>query len=153
MSSAVPASGTGTNMNRAKLPPDVEARLHLMGSECPLLAVLGGDGASGVAVSDLVPFLPLQQLLWLLPQLHLHPKIYKLKSTERTSAEVDEYMTSKLCPPGQWAADPALPRCNQRALEAGIPSIEVSPLQGQWLAVTAKGIRAERILEIGTLWG
>lgn len=61
-------------------------------------------------------------------------------------------MTTKLCPP-QWAGNPILERCKQRADDAGIPAIEVSPLQGQHLAVTALGIKAAKILEIGTLWG
>jgi len=72
---------------------------------------------------------------------------------KHTAAETDEYLTSKLAPKGQWAADPALERCRQRAQDARIPAIEVSAMQGQWLAVLAKGIKAEKILELGTLWG
>jgi len=58
-----------------------------------------------------------------------------------------------LVPPKDWANDPSLRRSRKRAEDAGLPEIAVSPMQGQFLAVLAKGMRASKILEIGTLWG
>lgn len=34
-----------------------------------------------------------------------------------------------------------------------MPKIAISPMQGQFLSVLARGIKAEKILEIGTLHG
>ncbi|ORY35817.1 S-adenosyl-L-methionine-dependent methyltransferase [Naematelia encephala] len=70
-----------------------------------------------------------------------------------SAAAVDAYLTSKLAPKGQWADDPILEECRRRAAEADMPEIEVSPMQGQFLAVLALGLKATKILEIGTLWG
>lgn len=70
-----------------------------------------------------------------------------------TADEVDTYLESKLAPRGDWAGDPSLERSHRRALEAGVPEIAVSPMQGQFLAILAKGMGASKILEIGTLWG
>jgi len=69
-----------------------------------------------------------------------------------TAAEADAYLESKLNLPG-FADDPALARGRARAMEAGVPDIAVSPMQGQFLSVLVKGIGATRVLEIGTLWG
>lgn len=66
---------------------------------------------------------------------------------------MDAYLESKLAPPGEWAGDPSLARSHQRARDAGVPDIAVSPMQAQFLAILAKGIGASKILEIGTLWG
>lgn len=41
----------------------------------------------------------------------------------------------------------------KRSMEEGVPDIGVSPMQGQFLSVLAKGMGAEKILEVGTLWG
>lgn len=70
-----------------------------------------------------------------------------------TAQEVDEYLESKLVPPGEWAGDPSLERSHQLARDAGVPEIAVSPMQGQFLAILAKSMGASKILEIGTLWG
>src|SRR3712207_6028055 len=58
--------------------------------------------------------------------------------------ELDDYFAGLLAP-----EDDAL-----RAVEyEGLPRHEVSPLQGQLLHLLAKSVRAESILEIGTLGG
>lgn len=44
-------------------------------------------------------------------------------------------------------------RAQARADEAGLPTISVTPMQGQFLSVLARGMKAEKILEIGTLAG
>lgn len=49
--------------------------------------------------------------------------------------------------------DDALANALRTAAEAGMPAINVAPNQGKFLHLLAKGIRANRILEIGTLAG
>lgn len=70
----------------------------------------------------------------------------------QTTAGVEGYLTSKLSAPG-YAGDAALARGVQRARDAGMPSIAVSPMVGQLLAIMAKSMKATRVLEIGTLGG
>ena len=70
----------------------------------------------------------------------------------RTAQATDEYLDSKLLVP-EYGADPSLANSIKRAQEAGIPELSVSPQQGQFLSVLAKGMGATRILEIGTLYG
>jgi predicted O-methyltransferase YrrM len=50
-------------------------------------------------------------------------------------------------------ADPALAAALEASAAAGLPAIQVSPLQGRLLHLLARGIGARRILEIGTLGG
>lgn len=69
-----------------------------------------------------------------------------------TAQRVDEYLVSKLSHP-EYSGDPSLARGVERADNAGVPQIAVTPMQGQFLSVLAKSIKAERILEIGTLAG
>lgn len=69
-----------------------------------------------------------------------------------TAASTDEYLESRLSH-SEYAADPSLSRGKERAEEAGMPKIAVSPMQGQFLSILARGIKAEKILEIGTLGG
>ncbi|WVO14484.1 hypothetical protein L204_102119 [Cryptococcus depauperatus] len=69
-----------------------------------------------------------------------------------TPTEVDEYLNSKVLP-SQYGGDPIFARIQKRADEAGLPTISVSPQQGQFLAVLALSIKAERVLEVGTLAG
>lgn len=56
-----------------------------------------------------------------------------------------------------WFADRLRPRddalVDATAAGAALPQIQVSDLQGGFLAVLARAIRARRILEIGTLFG
>jgi len=47
--------------------------------------------------------------------------------------------------------DPALEQAVERAEAAGLPPIAVSPNQGKYLHLTARLMRAEAILELGTL--
>ena len=63
-------------------------------------------------------------------------------------ADVDEQFQSWLLPP-----DDALTAALADAAAAGLPPINVSPLQGAFLHVLARAIGAERILEFGTLAG
>ena len=49
--------------------------------------------------------------------------------------------------------DPVLTRTLERAHEAGIPDIHISPAQGQYLYLMAKLCTPKRILEVGTLAG
>ncbi len=61
---------------------------------------------------------------------------------------VDEAVASWLLPP-----DPVLAEAEAAARAAGLPEIQVSPLQGRLLAVLARAIGARQVLEIGTLFG
>jgi predicted O-methyltransferase YrrM len=61
---------------------------------------------------------------------------------------VDDYFAEKLAP-----SDQALKLALEANTRAGLPPHDVSPLQGKLLALLAKLVRAERILEIGTLGG
>ncbi len=63
-------------------------------------------------------------------------------------AAVDEYLSSLFLP-----ADATLEQALRVSQAAGLPSIQVSPLQGKLLHLLAKSIAARRILEIGTLGG
>lgn len=49
--------------------------------------------------------------------------------------------------------DPALDAASEAARAAGLPDIAVSPVMGKHLYLLAKLVRAQRILEIGTLGG
>ena len=72
---------------------------------------------------------------------------------ERTAAATDAYLESKLVHPGVLAGDPLVEKWYGRARAAGLPDIRVSAMQGQYLSVLARALRAAKILEIGTLWG
>jgi len=61
---------------------------------------------------------------------------------------VDRYYEALLEPP-----DPVLEAALRASAAAGLPDIQVSPLQGKLLQLLAKAVRARRILEIGTLGG
>jgi predicted O-methyltransferase YrrM/DNA-binding PadR family transcriptional regulator len=61
---------------------------------------------------------------------------------------VDEYFDGALL-----ADDKDLERAQQAIQAAGLPDISVSPGQGKLLHLLARGIGAQRILEIGTLGG
>jgi len=65
-----------------------------------------------------------------------------------TWAAVDNYFGALLAP-----NDPALARALQSSSAAGLPQIQVSPLQGKLLHLFARMIPARNILEIGTLGG
>jgi len=61
---------------------------------------------------------------------------------------VDEYVSGLLAP-----HDDALDAALNAGVEAGLPSIQVSPPQGQLLNLLARAVGAKRILEFGTLAG
>jgi predicted O-methyltransferase YrrM len=62
--------------------------------------------------------------------------------------EVDEYLDGLFLP-----TDPTLDAALRASEAAGLPSIQVSPSQGQYLHLLARIVGARRILEIGTLGG
>lgn len=66
--------------------------------------------------------------------------------TEEQWTTVDEYLGSLLV-----SDDEALQNALKMSAEAGLPPIQVSPVQGKWLNLLARSIKARRILEIGTL--
>ena len=66
--------------------------------------------------------------------------------SEEQWTRVDEYLSSLLVPD-----DKALQNALKASAEAGLPSIQVSPVQGKLLHLLARSIKARRILEIGTL--
>jgi predicted O-methyltransferase YrrM len=68
-------------------------------------------------------------------------------SQERWTA-VDRYLTDLFVP-----SDPALDAALQASAAAGLPSIQVSPVQGKLLHLLARVRGARHILEIGTLGG
>ena len=61
---------------------------------------------------------------------------------------VDRYFTERLVP-----SDPILEAALEASAAAGLPSINVSPVQGKFLHLLALTKGASRILEIGTLGG
>jgi predicted O-methyltransferase YrrM len=68
--------------------------------------------------------------------------------TQEVWTAVDKYITDLLHPP-----DPALEAALQAASAAGLPPIQVSPVQGKLLHLLARSCNARQILEIGTLGG
>lgn len=65
-----------------------------------------------------------------------------------TWQQVDDYFGRLLT-----SSDPALDAALQANREAGLPAIDLTPLQGQFLHLLARICGARRILEIGTLGG
>ncbi|MEP9379026.1 O-methyltransferase [Aquabacter sp. CN5-332] len=61
---------------------------------------------------------------------------------------VDDYIADTLL-----GRDPILDQVLAASADAGLPAINVSPAQGQMLALFARMVGAKRILEIGTLGG
>ncbi len=84
-----------------------------------------------------------------------------IKATMRTSGETDEVDQTDQC----WGAvdryladllidvDPVLDAALTANSNAGLPRLDVSPLQGKLLHLIARLARAQTILEIGTLGG
>ena len=62
--------------------------------------------------------------------------------------EVDAYIEKLFVPP-----DPALKAALAAAAGRGLPEIQISPAQGKLLYLLARLVRAEHILELGTLAG
>jgi predicted O-methyltransferase YrrM len=61
---------------------------------------------------------------------------------------VDDYITGTLVP-----ADPVLDAALAANADAGLPAIDVAPVEGRFLHILARMVGARRILEIGTLGG
>jgi predicted O-methyltransferase YrrM len=68
--------------------------------------------------------------------------------TDKTWAEVDDYLTGALLAP-----DPVLDDALADSAAAGLPRIAVAPNQGKLLNLLARQAGARSILEIGTLGG
>ena len=68
--------------------------------------------------------------------------------TEELWTAVDRYLGDLLVP-----ADPALDEALAASAAAGLPAINVSPVQGKLLHLLARAIGARNVLEIGTLGG
>ncbi|RSM44040.1 O-methyltransferase [Amycolatopsis balhimycina DSM 5908] len=68
--------------------------------------------------------------------------------TDKTWAEIDDYLNSALLAP-----DPVLDDALADSAAAGLPSIAVAPNQGKLLHLLARMAGARTILEIGTLGG
>ncbi|KAL5522575.1 hypothetical protein ACEPAG_8592 [Sanghuangporus baumii] len=62
--------------------------------------------------------------------------------------KADEYFSQYLIP-----SDPALESALENSKQHGLPMIAVSPVQGKFLMLLLKSIRAKRVLEIGLLGG
>lgn len=67
---------------------------------------------------------------------------------EESWGEVDDYLAGELV-----AEDEALAAARELGRERGLPTIEVAPNQGAFLALVAQMVRARRVLELGTLAG
>jgi predicted O-methyltransferase YrrM len=63
-------------------------------------------------------------------------------------AEVDAYLGQAL-----GVEDEVLAGALRASAEAGLPAINVSPLQGKFLYILARLVGAKKILEVGTLAG
>ena len=68
--------------------------------------------------------------------------------TEELWTAVDGYLGNLLV-----SADPALEAALAASAAAGLPAINVSPVQGKLLHLLARAIGARNVLEIGTLGG
>lgn len=66
--------------------------------------------------------------------------------TQEQWTAVDSYFDALLIP-----EDPVLAAALHATEAAGLPAMQVAPNQGKLLAILAKSIQAQRILEIGTL--
>ena len=62
--------------------------------------------------------------------------------------DIDAYFEATLLEP-----DETLQTIMRRAKKAGLPDRHVSPLQGEFLTILTRAMKAERVLEIGTLAG
>jgi predicted O-methyltransferase YrrM len=67
---------------------------------------------------------------------------------KKTFIAVDEYYEDLLI-----NKDPRFDQINQAAKAVGLPSIQVSPLQGKFLQIMVQAQGSKRVLEIGTLAG
>src|SRR5215204_7718428 len=70
------------------------------------------------------------------------------ETEEELWTAVDGYLSDLLV-----SADPALEQALAASAAAGLPAINVSPVQGKLLHLLARSIGARNVLEIGTLGG
>lgn len=70
------------------------------------------------------------------------------KTSQKLWANVDRYFGERLAAP-----DPALEAALTANHDAGLPTIDVTPLQGKFLELLVRISGARRVLEIGTLGG
>jgi predicted O-methyltransferase YrrM len=70
------------------------------------------------------------------------------KTGKKLWAAVDEYFEGKIAP-----ADKYLDAATKANRRAGLPAIDVSPLQGRHLNILVRVTQSKRVLEIGTLGG
>lgn len=68
--------------------------------------------------------------------------------SDATWSAVDDYLEGLLTPP-----EPGLSNALQAATDAGLPSIQVTALQGKMLHLLVHITGAKRVLEVGTLGG
>jgi predicted O-methyltransferase YrrM len=68
--------------------------------------------------------------------------------TRPTPQDIDAYFEATLLEP-----DRTLDETKNRGKKAGLPDHAVSPLQGRFLTIIAKAVKAKRVLEIGTMAG
>ncbi|TIA99952.1 hypothetical protein E3P96_02755 [Wallemia ichthyophaga] len=80
-------------------------------------------------------------------QTHHTPTPQHSRQTEAFT-QVDNFSEQHIIKP-----DAALDKCMQNAANNGLPDISVSAIQGKFLMIQAKMMRAKRVLEIGTLAG
>lgn len=65
--------------------------------------------------------------------------------------QVDRYAREKLDHGNPYAA--ALQYASEQSVKEGLPNIEVSPMQGKFLALQCQLVAARHVLEVGTLGG
>ena len=80
-------------------------------------------------------------------ELRCYGRSYNTIKTEAFT-QIDEFSEQHVIKP-----DPGLEECMEQARENGLPDISVSAIQGKFLMLQAKMMKAKRILEIGTLAG
>lgn len=76
------------------------------------------------------------------------PRMVRILGGKRLWTAVDRYFSGLLAP-----HDEPLEAAVKANREAGLPAIDVSPLQGKFLHVLVQMAQARRVLEIGTLGG
>lgn len=76
------------------------------------------------------------------------PTAYHVPMTREQWQAVDGFFSQHVA-----GDDAVLTEALRTSDEAGLPQIQVSETQGKWLHLMARAIRAERILELGTLGG
>src|SRR5207245_5592748 len=75
-------------------------------------------------------------------------KLERLQQQAKTRQIIVEAITHQFA-----AEDEGLQRAVQAARQAGLPEIQISPIQGKLLQLLAVATNAQKILEIGSLGG